>query len=79
MNPSRDLCNRAKMKYTVFFQPRAKISGVVEGSATFDSAKEALREVDGLERSDEKVRIVDEKGAEISKALLEMYANRESD
>lgn len=67
------------MKYTVYFQPRTKISGAAEGSVSFDSAKRALREVDGLQRSDERVRIVDENGSEISAALLKVLADRESD
>ncbi|KIC36544.1 hypothetical protein [Leisingera sp. ANG-M7] len=66
------------MTITVYFQPVNKIDGVREGSSEFDTAQEALAAVEGLERSDEKVRIVGNSGREITKSHLEMLAEAES-
>lgn len=67
------------MSYTIYFQPRNKISGVREGSATYATAHQCLSQWEMLERSDEKARVEDEKGRQVSRPMLEVLAKEERD
>ena len=66
------------MAFTITFEPINRIAGTQPGSAQFDSAKDAWREVEGLIRSDEKVTIQQD-GHVISSQHLKELAAREKE
>ncbi|UTH45325.1 hypothetical protein [Loktanella salsilacus] len=61
----------------MFFQPRNKISGVKEASAECQTAQDCLKQWGALERSDERVRVEDEKGRNVSRLMLEALVKEE--
>lgn len=66
------------MPYTFTFEPLNRIQGVSPTTATAHTAVDCLRQVRGLEMSDERVTdIVSPDGRSISKAELELLAASE--
>ncbi len=65
------------MPYKITFEPLNPIAGVKPTTVEIKTAAEAWREVDGLLRSDERVKIVDPHGVEIGSQELKEIAEKE--
>jgi hypothetical protein len=65
------------MPYKITFEPLNRIAGVKPTTVEIETAAEAWREVDGLMRSDERVKIVDPRGVEIGWQWLKEIAEKE--
>ena len=66
------------MPYKITFEPLNRIDGGKPATVLKQTAAEAWKEVYGLMRSDEKVKIVDLNGFEIDWQQLKFLAEREA-